>query len=143
MAYDPKDVWGLVQYTKPHYFRKTIEKTADYEVVLVAFEAGQQTSIHDHGGSECVMRCLHGRFLESTFDITADGIWHYQGSGIIEANQVFHVSTVQHHQVTGLNRGGTILINFYSPPLPERNEDEEWAKKSAETLKEWGKENPY
>jgi len=42
------------------YKRILIEENEKFNLVLMCWPEGSATSIHDHTGSECIMKCLAG-----------------------------------------------------------------------------------
>jgi predicted metal-dependent enzyme (double-stranded beta helix superfamily) len=117
VTYD-RNIVGEAEKTHPHYFRKTIHRDDDVEVVLVCFDEMQSTSVHDHGGSMCVVRCLKGSVLEQTFEKDAEGNLVHLATVPLGAGGIKYIDPKFIHQVTNLAKDGSVLINFYSPPLP-------------------------
>lgn len=136
---------AAIWFDPRHYHRRTLSRTDKLEVVLVCFTGHQSTSLHDHGGSECVVRCLRGMAHETVYkrDCTDDGIYVVRSGPIVEGD-IVSVAPDELHQITNMKGGGTVFLNFYSPPLPPLgrvDEDRVWADKSAETLFGWASDN--
>jgi len=51
-------------FNEEHYTRNCIDRTDDYELLLLCWEPGQVTPIHGHGGEECWVYDLQGTILE-------------------------------------------------------------------------------
>ncbi len=106
-----------IHFGADHYSRTTIYRDDRLEVVVVCFADGQTTSVHDHQGSNCVIRVLSGKLLESLFSASADGSLHWLDSHCLHEGDVSGLDGKQIHQVSNMDPRGTVLINFYSPPF--------------------------
>ncbi|CBY34150.1 unnamed protein product [Oikopleura dioica] len=49
------------------YKRILIEENEKFNLVLMCWPEGSATSIHDHTGSECIMKCLAGKIRETRY----------------------------------------------------------------------------
>lgn len=114
-----EEILPQVQYTNPDYFRKTLLKTDQLEVVLVCFEHLQSTRLHNHGGSHCMVKCLRGRLIEHVYyEKLLSHDLEYHSMRIIQEKSVIYVPPLAYHQNTNLSKMGSVLLNFYWPPLP-------------------------
>jgi len=105
-----------VRYAAEPYTRIPIYRDDEIEIVVICFAAGQTSSVHDHRGSNCVIRVVSGKILECHF--AQDGATltlsyhHYLHPGDISG-----LDGEQIHQLSNVDPGGTVLLNFYSPPF--------------------------
>jgi cysteine dioxygenase len=106
-----------VRFAGEHYTRTTLYRDAALEVVVICFAEGQATSVHDHQGSNCVIRVLRGKILENHFVATPGGPLDLLGSHYLQPGDVSGLDGVQVHQLCNLDPNGTVLLNFYSPPF--------------------------
>lgn len=60
--------WSADSYT-----RNCIINCENFELILLCWENGQITPIHDHGGEECWVRIVKGNFKETIFQIDDKG----------------------------------------------------------------------
>lgn len=58
------DFEPFTHWDSEHYTRNCIDRTDDYELILLCWEPGQETPIHGHGGEECWVYALQGTILE-------------------------------------------------------------------------------
>ena len=87
------------------------------EVVVICFAEGQTTSVHDHQGSNCVIRVLRGKVLENHFVPARDEQLDLLGCHYLQPGDVSGLDGRQIHQLCNLDPRGTVLLNFYSPPF--------------------------
>jgi cysteine dioxygenase len=105
-----------IRYSAEPYTRVPIYRDDDIEIVVICFTAGQTSSVHDHRGSNCVIRVVRGRVLECLFrpdgKTLALDYHHYLHPGEISG-----LDGQQIHQLSNVDPAGTVLLNFYSPPF--------------------------
>jgi cysteine dioxygenase len=98
------------------YTRIPIYRDEDIEIVVICFASGQTSSVHDHQGSNCVIRVVRGKVLECLFEPDGETLamteHHYLKPGDIGG-----LDGQQVHQLSNVDPGGTVLLNFYSPPF--------------------------
>jgi cysteine dioxygenase len=54
-------------FSDKRYARNLVHKTAQFEIMIMCWHAGQRSSIHDHAGSLGGLKILHGALTESVF----------------------------------------------------------------------------
>lgn len=110
----PDDISTHFSFDVDHYTRKSLFRNDYLEIILICFSKWQSSTIHDHQGSNCVIRALEGKLLEHTFvqtdELELEEI-HYIRKGEISGLDGFQV-----HQVANV-MNETVLLNFYSPPF--------------------------
>lgn len=106
-----------VRYDGRPYTRIPIHRDNRIEVVVICFSEGQTSSVHDHEGSNCVVRIVQGKILENLFTDAGDGTYHFDRNHCLVAGDVSALDGKQVHQLINLDRRGSVLLNFYSPPF--------------------------
>jgi cysteine dioxygenase len=99
------------------YSRIPIHRDGELEIVVVCFADGQTSSVHDHEGSNCVVRVVRGKVLESLFMAAGDGTLHFVSNHCLQTGDVSALDGGQVHQLINLDSRGSVLLNFYSPPF--------------------------
>ncbi len=98
------------------YTRAPIFKSDEMEIVVICFADGQTSSVHHHQGSNCVVKVVRGKVLETLFDDIAD-VLEFESSHVLKAGDVSGLDGKQIHQLSNMSKTGTVLLNFYSPPF--------------------------
>jgi cysteine dioxygenase len=98
------------------YTRVVISKDEHLEVVVICFGPGQTSTVHDHQGSNCVIRVVDGKILETLFKENNDSLEKIS-SHYINKGEVSGLDGVAVHQISNISKKGTVLLNFYSPPF--------------------------
>ncbi len=99
------------------YTRIPVHRDGAIEVVVVCFSEGQTSSVHDHQGSNCVVRLVRGKVLESLFTDSGDGTLRFERNHCLVEGDVSALDGAQIHQLANLDKSGSVLLNFYSPPF--------------------------
>jgi len=111
------DVKSLPIFFDPdHYSRNTIYKDDELEIVVICFNKGQTSSVHDHQGSNCVIRVIRGKMLEQIFKDNGDTL-EFVSNHYLDAGDISGLDGVAIHQISNMDKQGTVLLNFYSPPF--------------------------
>jgi cysteine dioxygenase len=109
-----------IQFSSEPYTRTSLFRDETLEIVLICFASGQTSSVHDHRGSNCVIRVVRGKILETLFEkVDADTLrylWHHY----LLPGDVSGLDGEQIHQLSNMDTSGSILLNFYSPPFQLR-----------------------
>lgn len=65
---DPQDWEEFAHWNDHTYTRNLIDEgNAKYNLILLCWNNGQASSIHDHAGSHCFMKCLDGTLSEELY----------------------------------------------------------------------------
>jgi cysteine dioxygenase len=125
------DLTALLRFAKNYSFRETelpihfstepytripIHRDEQMEIVVICFASGQTSSVHDHQGSNCVIRVVSGKVLECLFSRIGETL-HMDFHHYLHAGEISGLDGQQIHQLSNLDPAGTVLINFYSPPF--------------------------
>jgi cysteine dioxygenase len=106
-----------ISFASEQYTRVLLHRDTSVEIVLICFAAGQASSIHNHRGSNCVIRLVRGRVLETLFERAPDNTLLHTLHHYINAGDVSGLDGEQIHQISNVDDSGSVLLNFYSPPF--------------------------
>jgi cysteine dioxygenase len=99
------------------YSRIPIHRDDFMEIVVICFADGQTSSVHEHEGSNCVVRVVSGKILENLFSAVGDGTLRFDRNHYLLPGDVSALDGAQVHQLINLDSRGSVLLNFYSPPF--------------------------
>jgi cysteine dioxygenase len=105
-----------IHFSTEPYTRIPIHRDESMEIVVICFAAGQTSSVHDHQGSNCVIRVVRGKVMECLFSRLGDTL-HMDFHHYVQVGEISGLDGQQIHQLSNLDPAGTVLINFYSPPF--------------------------
>jgi hypothetical protein len=69
-----------------------------------------------------VIRCLSGEAHETVYEEDKKGNLSLWSNGLIREGDLKSIHPNHYHQIANLSTRGTVFLNFYSPPLPQREE---------------------
>lgn len=118
LAIGAKDLQSFTTWNAKHYTRNCIAQRDGYELLLICYEAGQRTSIHDHDSEEAHVMLLSGTLLEERFTTASGGGLLLVSStepalGTVSAFDKAHSI----HRYSNVGSGRSMTLNLYAPPL--------------------------
>ena len=117
---DTLDLGEYCKFQKRCYARNTVLLNEHIELVVICWEAGQASSIHDHGDSLCLYLVSHGTMQEDVYEAPVGDDpepeltrrWHRGDITLAEGPTI--------HRISNPAESGLVTIHVYSPPLDER-----------------------
>ena len=110
-------------FSEKRYARNLVYKDRHFEIMVMCWNAGQRSSIHDHAGSLGGIKILQGELTECLFGRAANGMIKALSSAdyAIEESRVEETSLI--HQISNLQAGSgkTVSVHIYIPPLVRMN----------------------
>jgi uncharacterized NAD(P)/FAD-binding protein YdhS len=121
----PADLAPFARFDARDRCRTVIHRAEEYELVVIGWMPGQESSIHDHGDSHCGFRVMQGEaieriFLQSSFARRAHGAADRSVlSAVRRPGTVSLLEPGEIHQVGSDARAAEPLVtlHLYSPPL--------------------------
>ena len=111
------------RFSEQRYARNLVYKTDRFELMVMCWNAGQRSSIHDHAGSLGGIKILQGELTESLFEKAPNGMIRSLSSLDYAAgdNRVEETSLI--HQISNLQEDDrrAISVHIYVPPLVRMN----------------------
>jgi cysteine dioxygenase len=106
------------------YTRNLVCRSADFELLVLCWKPGHESTIHDHAGSLNAIRVYRGELTSRVFTPTASAP---DGAGPVD---LVAEERVQERGWTGVDRGGIhqlantsdehlVTVHVYAPPLTE------------------------
>jgi cysteine dioxygenase len=105
-------------WNEKHYTRTCIVRREAYELLLICFEKGQRTSIHDYNTEEAYVRPMVGSVLEERFEPDLQGGVRQVGSVLLSPESVSHLHDGHSiHRYVNVFPGRSMTLNLYARPL--------------------------
>jgi cysteine dioxygenase len=114
---DAADLAEHVHFSADGYTRNLVSTGEWYDLLVLCWKPGQHSPIHDHAGSGCGVRVLHGVMTETEFAPDADGQAKEVGSRDLAAGTVSGCEDLDLHQVSNDQDDDLVTLHIYSPPL--------------------------
>ena len=112
-------IQSFIKFHPDHYLRNLMRRGPAYHALVLCWQPGQRSPIHDHLGSACAVRVIKGTATETMFSQTEDGFVYPTHSRFLNQGDTMASDSADIHQVSNLQPSGSPLITFhlYSPPL--------------------------
>jgi cysteine dioxygenase len=105
------------------YLRNVIRRSEHFELLALCWRSGHCTPIHDHKGSSCAFKVVHGTGTEIRFKSTASGLIVPVATHLMEPGYVCSAEDDDIHQVANMQAQGQDLVtmHIYTPPIRKMN----------------------
>src|SRR5215467_16258065 len=89
-------------FSEKRYARNLVYKDREFEIMIMCWNAGQRSSIHDHAGSLGGLKILSGELTESLFEKAPNGMIKSLSSVDYPASSTRVEETSLIHQISNL-----------------------------------------
>lgn len=101
-----------------HYTRQCVHRTREHELLLICYEPGQRTSIHDYDSQMAWIKPVMGLIQEERFKIGPDGQLKRHGIRHLSPGKLAYMASRNCiHRHTNPGGGRAITLNLYARPL--------------------------
>jgi cysteine dioxygenase len=112
------DFDGISTWSDQSYTRNCIAENEQFELILLCWEKGQRTAIHDHGGEECWVNIIEGEFKETIYKEDANGELvavktHYSEAG----NCTYMIDFMGFHSLENISDKRSMSLHLYAKPI--------------------------
>jgi cysteine dioxygenase len=110
-------------FSERRYARNLVYKDARFEIMIMCWNAGQRSSIHDHAGSLGGIKIVQGELTECLFTRAPNGMIKSLSSADFARADSRVEETSLVHQISNLqaDHAKTVSIHIYVPPLVRMN----------------------
>ena len=114
----PEELEDFCQWHVRHYTRHCIHRTREHELMLICYEEGQRTSIHDYDSQLAWIKPVLGTVLEERFTATAAGLLAPHGEKLLSVGSLSYMAAKNCiHRHSNAGPGRAITLNLYSRPI--------------------------
>ena len=107
-----------LNWSTKKYVRNGIYKSDNFELILLCWEAGQETPIHCHSGEECWMYLIEGEIEEVQYQKHKNGDVEAKGIRKIANQQQAYINdAIGLHKLKNNSKGRTISLHLYAKPI--------------------------
>lgn len=105
-------------WSNESYTRNCIVENERFELILLCWEKGQITPIHDHGGEECWVKVIEGELKETIYQEDETGEMKSSGSAISKSNHVTYMTDFMgFHKLENLSDKRSMSLHIYGKPI--------------------------
>jgi cysteine dioxygenase len=115
---DRSEIEPYLHFTSERYARNLVYKCANFECLVLCWQPGQRSPIHDHATSICAVYTLDGVLSADNYRKTSSGHIRADYSEDFKPGSVLTIQTTEIHQVSNLqDTKDLISLHFYLGPL--------------------------
>lgn len=122
-----EDFEKYTSWSKECYTRNCIINNEKFELILICWKEGDQTSIHDHDGEECWVKVIEGEFKETIYKLNDLQELDIVKSSISKKNQITYMKDFMgFHKLENVSKKRSMSLHLYAKPIRKcRMYDEE------------------
>ncbi|HPF90146.1 MAG: cysteine dioxygenase family protein [Flavobacteriales bacterium] len=112
------DLLPYLKWDPSNYTRNCVVRNARFELLVICFEPGQRTSIHDYDSETAWIRVLGGELVTERFELVDDGALRLRKASRFSTGELMALSrssSIHRFQNQGSTRAFT--LNLYAPPM--------------------------
>jgi cysteine dioxygenase len=118
----PNDFDIYCSWSDESYTRNCIVDNEKFELILLCWEKGQKTPIHDHGGEECWVKVIEGEFRETIYTKNCEGVLSEVKSAISKSNDItYMVDFMGFHSLENVSDKRSLSLHLYAKPIRSCN----------------------
>tara|TARA_B110000459_G_scaffold68534_1_gene76948 strand:- start:285 stop:818 length:534 start_codon:yes stop_codon:yes gene_type:complete len=119
---EPNAFEKYANWSKDCYTRNCIADTEKFELILICWCAGHQTSIHDHGGEECWVKVIEGEFKETLYKQDEMGILKLTKTKFSKKNDITYMKDFMgFHRLENSANKRSMSLHLYAKPIRSCN----------------------
>jgi cysteine dioxygenase len=135
LSHTPKDNYNLVlqnlnierkslskyeNWSTVNYLRNGIYKEERFEIILLCWEKGQETTVHCHGGEECWMYLIEGELEEIFYAKDANNnLTQTKSQKLFVSNSSYINDLLGLHKLKNSFEGRSLSLHIYAKPISE------------------------
>lgn len=104
-------------WSSENYTRNCITINDEFELILLCWEKGQQTPIHDHGGEECWVKVIEGSLEEVIYKEEDGDLMSIRTNTLLPDNISYMVDFMGYHALKNTFDGRTVTLHLYAKPI--------------------------
>ncbi|NOQ74869.1 MAG: hypothetical protein GQ574_22840 [Crocinitomix sp.] len=113
---------NFCSWSDKSYTRNCIIDTEKFELILLCWEPGQMTPIHDHGGEECWVKVISGEFRETIYQENEAGELTVVKSAVAKTNDItYMIDFMGFHSLENLSNERSMSLHLYAKPIRSCN----------------------
>ncbi len=104
------------------YTRNCIVENENFELILICWEKGQVTAIHDHGGEECWVYFVDGNFKENIYSQKENGELTIEKTTNAKPGDIaYMIDFMGFHNLENTSNKRAMSLHLYAKPIKNCN----------------------
>jgi cysteine dioxygenase len=112
------DDWrSMLFFDEGGYTRNLVHRCGQYEMLLLGWEAGCESPVHDHAGQHCWMAVLEGELEELHFRPTPEGLVEGRSKVLGPGGVAYIKDEIALHLIRPTNGRRGVSLHLYANPI--------------------------
>ncbi len=108
------------RWNSRHYTRTCIQRNDEFELLVICYEPGQRTSIHDFNSQTAWVHPVLGEVVEERFVLEPSGQLRATGETHLHAGDLDRFTNGSSiHRFTNRGPGRAVTLNLYAKPMSQ------------------------
>ena len=104
------------------YTRNCVVENENFELILICWEKGQVTAIHDHGGEECWVYFVDGNFKENIYSQKENGELTIEKTTNAKSGDIaYMIDFMGFHNLENTSNKRAMSLHLYAKPIKNCN----------------------
>jgi cysteine dioxygenase len=116
---DPALIERNTGFSREAYARNFVCRTPQFELLVLCWEPGHMTTVHDHAGSLNFIRVHRGELTSRLFEKVAGGGLAIASEERLATTDHTSVDRPEIHQLANTSRDRLVTVHVYAPPLTQ------------------------
>ena len=114
----PEAFDGFAFWDADGYTRNCIERTDDYELILLCWSRGDRTPVHGHADQNCWVYQIDGTVHEVRYDLQDDGALRETDRASLEPGDLTYMhDAMGYHHIENVSCGRAMTMHIYAAPI--------------------------
>ncbi len=116
--FESVDFSAYESWSSNKYTRNCMYRDSQFELLLLCWQEGQETSIHGHEGEDCWVYLLEGEMEEVFYTVDTDNFLVENRSHKIQPHQqTFMNDRIGFHKLKNVAQGPSLSLHLYAKPI--------------------------
>lgn len=115
------DVSDYATWSKEKYTRNCVEINERFELILLCWEPGQKTPIHDHGGEECWVYFINSEFEEIIYENEGSELKEKNTACVSHGAVTYMTDFIGVHSLHNVGDKRGFSLHLYAKPIKSCN----------------------
>lgn len=117
LCIDPSDAIEYATWSEDKYTRNCLAHTEEFELILLCWEKGQSTPIHDHNDQECWVHVVEGTFCEGRYIDSENGMEELGEFDLLDEGLSYMNDNMGYHRLSNSTDGRAMTLHLYAKPI--------------------------
>lgn len=113
-----RDLEAYYRWNSRHYTRTCVHRNEEIELLVICYESGQSTSIHDFNSQTAWIYPLVGELVEERFELGPGGILELKNEVYLQTGDSGHFTSGKGiHRFSNRGPARAVTLNLYAKPM--------------------------